>query len=96
MGLHRSPVQTFSISPNGLFIASGGADSVVMIWHMRGGDLVGLYDSSKQVLEDTEIPRDTQGQIEDLSWDKDGKHLAVAVDSQKVCSNQSFPFTFNH
>lgn len=59
-----TPVFALAWSPNGLLLASGGADAQVTIWEVASGDVAGNYQS----------PASVNG----LSWHPDSMRLAIA------------------
>ncbi|KAK6504767.1 hypothetical protein TWF481_006706 [Arthrobotrys musiformis] len=72
----QSPVNALSFTPDGKYLAAGAQNLVVMVWLTETGQLVGMYDAKPG--EDV-----SSSTMEDLSWDKEGGRLAVAVGDQK-------------
>ncbi|KAF3162713.1 hypothetical protein TWF106_007897 [Orbilia oligospora] len=74
----QSPVDVLSFTADGKYLAAGAQNLIVMVWLTETGRLVGMYDAKpgEDVLS-------VQSTMEDLSWDKEGSRLAVAVRDQK-------------
>ncbi|KAK6359380.1 hypothetical protein TWF696_000540 [Orbilia brochopaga] len=74
----QSPVNALSFTADGKYLAAGAESLLVMIWRTETGQLAGIYDAKKG---DDNLS--TESTMEDLSWNKDGGRLAVAVRDQK-------------
>ncbi|EPS44953.1 hypothetical protein H072_1035 [Dactylellina haptotyla CBS 200.50] len=74
----QSPVDVLSFTADGKYLAAGAQNLLVMIWLTETGQPVGMYDA-KQGDEGLSA----ENTMEDLSWDKEGARLAVAVKNQK-------------
>ncbi|KAK6528353.1 hypothetical protein TWF281_009596 [Arthrobotrys megalospora] len=74
----QSPVNVLSFTADGKYLAAGAQNLLVMIWLTETGQLAGMYDAKpgEDVLS-------AQSTMEDLSWDKEGGRLAVAVRDQR-------------
>ncbi|KAJ6260227.1 hypothetical protein Dda_4451 [Drechslerella dactyloides] len=74
----QSPVNALSFTADGRYLAAGAQSLLVMIWRTETGQLAGIYDAKQG-----DDGLSTQSTMEDLSWDKTGSRLAVAVRDQK-------------
>ncbi|KAK6535413.1 hypothetical protein TWF694_001873 [Orbilia ellipsospora] len=74
----QSPVDVLSFTADGKYLAAGAQNLLVMVWLTETGQLVGMYDAKQG-----EEGLSAENTMEDLSWDKEGGRLAVAVKNQK-------------
>ncbi|KAF3914276.1 Coronin-1A [Arthrobotrys entomopaga] len=74
----QSPVDVLSFTADGKYLAAGAQNLLVMVWLTETGQLVGMYDAKQG-----EEGLSAENTMEDLSWDKEGARLAVAVKNQK-------------
>ena len=64
---HTGPVNAIAISPDGRFLASGGDDRTVRLWHLPNGQPIGKP-----------LPIST-GRVKSVAFSPDGKLLAVST-----------------
>ncbi|KAF3910695.1 Beta-TrCP [Orbilia brochopaga] len=74
----QSPVNVISFTADGRYMAAGAESLLVMIWRTETGQLAGTYDGKKG---DDNLS--TESTMEDLSWNKGGSRLAIAIRDQK-------------
>ncbi|MEM9951133.1 MAG: sortase [Chloroflexota bacterium] len=70
LGQHDNHVTSVAITDNG-YVASGGRDKVIKLWHMESGSLVSSFDHFGQA-------------VLDLAFDPTGTYLASASDDGMI------------
>ena len=69
LSLDGQQVDTVKVSPNGQYLAAGGANGIVYVWRMNGYELIGKF-------------RGHRHRISSIAWSPDSYRLAsVSYDS---------------
>ena len=75
---HTSTVRAVDISPDGQLIASGADDRSARLWNARTGELVRILKTDPYAA--LEFTARMMGDVTDLAFSPDGRHIALAVD----------------
>jgi WD40 repeat protein len=84
-GAHTSTVNIIRFSPNGLYLASGGDDSAIVIWVQKSRPIEFGSSIEKVVWCNHKILRGHLSDIYDIAWSPDSKYLiSGSVDNRAL------------
>lgn len=87
-GAHTATVNVVRFSPNGMFLASGGDDSAIVIWVQKSRPVEFGSTIEKVTWSNHKILRGHLSDIYDLSWSPDSKFLiSGSVDNSAIIWN---------
>lgn len=84
-GAHTSTVNIIRFSPNGLYLASGGDDSAIVIWVQKSRPIEFGSKKEKIIWSNYKIMRGHLSDIYDIAWSPDSKYLiSGSVDNRAL------------
>lgn len=84
-GAHTSTVNIIRFSPNGMYLASGGDDSAIVIWAQKSRPVEFGSSQEKIVWSNFKILRGHLSDIYDIAWSPDSKYLiSGSVDNRAL------------
>ena len=87
-GAHTATVNIVRFSPNGMFLATGGDDSAIVIWVQKSRPVEFGSTLEKISWSNHKILRGHLSDIYDISWSPDSKYLiSGSVDNSAIIWN---------
>ncbi len=84
-GAHTSTVNIIRFSPNGMYLASGGDDSAIVIWVQKSRPIEFGSNIEKIIWSNYKILRGHLSDIYDIAWSPDSKYLiSGSVDNRAL------------